>query len=259
MFFLSQLQKMLMYKTEFIACDQLILSDPFGSFRIHFDLRFQEAQQRFRLLTAEELFLGRINRIRGWHPGWLPPLPPARECNMVLQSTTSATATWCYTMLHRCHRKPLLVFATMEESSRTQGARLWLSTGPTHQFTKVYQYLSVSMFFSMNCYLFCGPQGDHAFTNFSHGSARESAVKKGLNSQAKEASLQDESVTGRPVDWFSWFSKHIFQTPVYWSVRHCMILRCVCVFVWVLGILILPIGHCSIIYQQCTMHFFSLL
>ena len=31
MFFLSQLQKMLMYKTEFIACDQLILSDPFGS------------------------------------------------------------------------------------------------------------------------------------------------------------------------------------------------------------------------------------
>lgn len=42
----------------------------------------------------------------------------------------------------------------------------------------------------MNCYVFCGPQGDHAFANFSHGSARESAVKKGLNSQAKEASLQ---------------------------------------------------------------------
>jgi hypothetical protein len=52
----------------------------------------------------------------------------------------------------------------------------------------------------MNCYLFWGPQGDHAFANFSHGSARESAVKKGLNSQAKEVSLQDESVTGRPVD-----------------------------------------------------------
>ena len=57
-----------------------------------------------------------------------------------------------------------------------------------------------SICFSMNCYLFCGPQGDHAFANFSHGSARESAVKKGLNSQAKEVSLQDESVTGRPVD-----------------------------------------------------------
>lgn len=77
-----------------------------------------------------------------------------------------------------------------------------MSTGPTHQFTKVYQYLSVYMSFFLNALLsiLWAPQGDHAFTNFSHGSARESAVKKGLNSQAKEASLQDESVTGRPVD-----------------------------------------------------------
>ena len=35
----------------------------------------------------------------------------------------------------------------------------------------------------------------HGFANFSHDSARESAVKKGLKAQAmKEASLHDESV-----------------------------------------------------------------
>ena len=119
---------------------------------------------------------------------------------MVLQSTTSATATWCYTKLHRCHRKPLLVFATMEESSR-RGPGCDCPRAPLINLPKyisIYQY--ICLFFLMHCYLFCGPQGDHAFTNFSHGSARESAVKKGLNSQAKEASLQDESVTGRPVD-----------------------------------------------------------
>ena len=182
-------------------------------------------------------------------------------CKGVQHGATIYHKCHCYMvlhcLLHRCHRKPLLVFALNNGRIFPHPGGQAVNVHGPH--SSIYQSISVYLFFSMNCYLFCGPQGDHAFTNFSHGSARESAVKKGLNSQAKEASLQDESVTGRPVDWFSWFSKHIFQTPVYWSVRHCMILRCVCVFVWVLGILILPIGHCSIIYQQCTMHFFSLL
>ena len=88
----------------------------YRSFRIHFGLRLQEAQQRFRLLTAEELFLG-IATCKGG----------AR------QSTTSSIAVWRDTILHMFYRKPrailqflaLLAFGlNNEESSRTQGARL---------------------------------------------------------------------------------------------------------------------------------------
>ena len=154
-------------------------------------------------------------------------------CKGVQHGATIYHKCHCYMvlhcLLHRCHRKPLLVFALNNGRIFPHPGGQAVNVHGPH--SSIYQSISVYLFFSMNCYLFWGPQGDHAFTNFSHGSARESAVKKGLNSQAKEASLQDESVTGRPVDWFSWFSKHIFQTPVYWSVRHCMILRCVCVCV----------------------------
>lgn len=69
------------------------------------------------------------------------------------------------------------------------GGQAVIGHGPHSSIYQSIVYLFIS-FFSMNCYVFCGPQGDHAFANFSHGSARESAVKKGLNSQAKEASLQ---------------------------------------------------------------------
>ena len=120
------------------------------------------------------------------------------------------SATWCYNL----PQVPLLHGATLSATQVSQetsvGFRIkqWKNLPaprgpgcecPRAPLINLPKYISIS-FFSMNCYLFCGPQGDHAFTNFSHGSARESAVKKGLNSQAKEASLQDESVTGRPVD-----------------------------------------------------------
>ena len=49
-------------------------------------------------------------------------------CKGVQHGATIYHKCHCYMvlhcLLHRCHRKPLLVFATMEESSRTQGARL---------------------------------------------------------------------------------------------------------------------------------------
>ena len=98
------------------------------SFRIHFGLRLQEAQQRFRLLTAEELFLGSL---KGQGDG----------CHLqggARQSTTSSIAAWRDTILHRCYRKPrsilqflaLLAFILNNEESSGPGGQAVIGHAP---------------------------------------------------------------------------------------------------------------------------------